>query len=466
MPYAVLDEGVICWRCHRQPHPAAASALDGYRGPVPRAFDLRRPPGWTRADGCDGCGTDSSRYLYGRCASCATAAVFDHLTPDPDARQTLTPLRTALLANPKAWTSVDWLRKNPQLLIGMGTGTIAIDHTALDALPRSRTTEFIRGQLLATGCLPERNNYAADFENWLPGFTCNIQPPANRILLSEYGTWRLLPRIRKPRDRRPQTYSTFQYAKTRIRAAARFLAWLDQQHTQLDNATQGHVDDFLTANTQLLPALEPFFRWTSTTHRSRRLTCRRIRRDQPKPTMAAEDRWQLLRRLLHDDELDLADRVIGALILTYGQPLTAVLRLTTDDVNLIEEQTQHRVQLKLHTNPIELAPPLDRLIIEQLAASQQPRANASITAPSRWLFPGARAGQPLSHTRAVNRLRSLGLFPGPGRSRALLHLAARVEAPLLAQALGLHPTTAVRWAELAARPYSGYVTTLTKERSE
>lgn len=72
-------------------------------------------------------------------------------------------------------------------------------------------------------------------------------------------------------------------------------------------------------------------------------------------------------------------------------------------------------------------------------------------------FPGMKAGQPLSHARATVRLRALGLPPGPGRARALLHLAARVEAPLLVQALGVTAGTAVRWSELAGRTYSGYV---------
>ncbi|MFK4299855.1 hypothetical protein ABH924_005045, partial [Arthrobacter sp. GAS37] len=39
--------------------------------------------------------------------------------------------------------------------------------------------------------------------------------------------------------------------------------------------------------------------------------------------------------------------------------------------------------------------------------------------------------------------------------------AARVEPPLLAQALGISASTAVRWAELAGRPFSGYVADLT-----
>jgi len=98
--------------------------------------------------------------------------------------------------------------KNPQLLIGMGTGAIAINHAALDALPRSRTTEIIRSQLVATGYLPHRNSYAADFQSWLNAYLAGIELAANRSVLHEYGTWRVLQRIHRPRGGRPQTCST------------------------------------------------------------------------------------------------------------------------------------------------------------------------------------------------------------------------------------------------------------------
>jgi len=206
--------------------------------------------------------------------------------------------------------------ENPQLLIGMGTGAIGISHAALDALPRSRTTEIIRSQLVAAGCMPHRNSYAADFQSWLNACLAGIQPAANRIVLHEYGTWRLLPRIHRPRDGRPQTYSTLQYAKTRIRSADRFLAWLGQRNTWLAAATQTDVDEFLSLHAQLAGTLQPFLRWTTQTRNSRRLGCHQERRDQPKPAITADKRWQLLRRLLHDDSLDSADRVMGAIILT------------------------------------------------------------------------------------------------------------------------------------------------------
>jgi hypothetical protein len=458
MPFAVHNGTVICWPCHRAEHdtPPRTPAPGPRRRPARGAGDLKRPAGWKRDYGCHDCRTLHPRYTYGRCDRCALAAVFDHLTPHPDARRALNPLRDALLAGPRPASSLTWLRKNPELLIGMGTGAIPINHAALDALPRSRTTETIRGQLVATGCLPVRNNYAADFERWLTDYLAPVEPTGHRLVLHEYGTWRLLPRIHRPRDSRPQTYSTFQYAKTRIRAAQSFLTWLAQQDTPLSEATQADVDDFLTRNPPHLGALEPFLRWTTRTRKSRKLACRKARSDQPKPALTADERWQLLRRLLHDDGLEHADRLMGAIILTYAVPLTKILLLRIDDIRIADNNTGTEVYLKLGKTEIHLPPPLDQLVIHHLRHGHLPRTGTA-TATGGWLFPGTKAGQPLSHARAVVRLRNLGLPPGPGRARALLHLAARVEAPLLAQALGITASTAVRWSELAGRTYSGYV---------
>lgn len=435
MPFAVRNGSVICWPCHRAEHDTPArTPAPGFRSRPERvAGDLKRPAGWKRDYGCHDCRAQHPRYTYGRCDRCALAAVFDHLTPSPEARRVLAPLRDALLTGPRPASSLSWLRKNPGLLIAMGTGTIPVDHAALDALPRSRTTETIRGQLVATGCLPTRNTYAADFQCWLTDHLATAVAADHRLVLHEYGTWRLLPRIHRPRDSRPQTYSTLQYAKTRIRAAQSFLTWLAGHDTPLARATQADVDDFLTGNPQHVGALEPFLRWTTRTGKTSKLACRKPRSDQPKPALTAEQRWHLLRRVLHDDALEPADRLMGALILAYAAPLTKILLLRTDDLRATHSGPTRDVYLTLGETEIHLPPVLDQLAIQQLKRGRIPHSGNAL-ATGRWLFPGMKAGQPLSHARATVRLRALGLPPGPGRARALLHLAARVEAPLLAQA--------------------------------
>ncbi|MGH3991094.1 MAG: hypothetical protein ACRDSN_01360, partial [Pseudonocardiaceae bacterium] len=65
-----------------------------------------------------------------------------------------------------------------------------------------------------------------------------------------------------------------------------------------------------------------------------------------------DHRWHLVRRLLHDNDLPLEDRVAGLLLLLYAQP---------------------RVQLLLSAKPLDLPPPLDDLV-RDLTARRHGRA--------------------------------------------------------------------------------------------
>ena len=153
---------------------------------------------------------------------------------------------------------------------------------------------------------------------------------------------------------------------------------------------------------------------------------------------------------------------MGAIILTYAASLTKVLSIQMDDVDVIgNHDTGIEVSLALGPAEVRLPPVLDQLLVQHMRRNRLP-ANDTAIGTSMWLFRGDEGGRPLSHARVVVRLRQLGLHPGPGRSRALLHLASRVEAPLLAQALGIDPSTAIRWSELAGRPFSGYVARQTR----
>jgi hypothetical protein len=57
----------------------------------------------------------------------------------------------------------------------------------------------------------------------------------------------------------------------------------------------------------------------------------------------------------------------------------------------------------------------------------------------------------------TKRLKALGLKPGRVRARAMLHLAQRLDAPLLARMLGISFSTATQWQEFAGQEFGGYV---------
>lgn len=73
-----------------------------------------------------------------------------------------------------------------------------------------------------------------------------------------------------------------------------------------------------------------------------------------------------------------------------------------------------------------------------------------------WLFPGLHPGRPLSAARLGDRLAKLGIDGRAGRRAALMHLASRLPAAVLAEALNLAPGTAVGWVRAAGGDWASY----------
>ncbi|MCA1702148.1 MAG: hypothetical protein LC808_02305 [Actinobacteria bacterium] len=71
---------------------------------------------------------------------------------------------------------------------------------------------------------------------------------------------------------------------------------------------------------------------------------------------------------------------------------------------------------------------------------------------------------PLSAARLGERLRRLGIPTMAGRRAALMHLGARLPAAVLADLLGVAPTTAVRWVRTAGGDWTTYAAQVARER--
>jgi hypothetical protein len=75
-----------------------------------------------------------------------------------------------------------------------------------------------------------------------------------------------------------------------------------------------------------------------------------------------------------------------------------------------------------------------------------------------WLFPGYHPGKHLDAQTIMLRLRKLGINLLGARNSALQNLVAEVPPPLVADLLGYSYQVTQRHADLAAQPWSRYVT--------
>jgi hypothetical protein len=97
-------------------------------------------------------------------------------------------------------------------------------------------------------------------------------------------------------------------------------------------------------------------------------------------------RLALLRRVLKDDSLPLRARVTAALVLLYAQPVSRIVRLTTDD--------EITVTVRLGDPPSPLPEPVADLMRAYIQSRQHlPYASSR---SSQWLFPGRQPGQPMN----------------------------------------------------------------------
>jgi hypothetical protein len=122
------------------------------------------------------------------------------------------------------------------------------------------------------------------------------------------------------------------------------------------------------------------------------------------------------------------------------------------------DQVIHRdgeVHLRLGMQEVVMPEPLGALIGELIATGRR-YVGVGSPANTTWLFPGLFPGRHLSPARLGERLGKLGIDARAGRRSALMHLAARLPAAVLAEALNLTPGTAVDWVRAAGGDWSSY----------
>ena len=103
---------------------------------------------------------------------------------------------------------------------------------ALDALPKSRTREFVRGLLIEHGVLPRRDLNHARYDEWSRDALDRLTDPVNREVIRRFIRWQHQRHLNQM-DQVPQ--GTFLRSKQTVTVAIDFLNWLTGHGSSSEN---------------------------------------------------------------------------------------------------------------------------------------------------------------------------------------------------------------------------------------
>ena len=405
---------------------------------------------------CTDCGREDHPYGGSRCARCILRERLTGLLTDPSTGripEALQPVFDTLIASERPQTTIYWLRRPPHvgpgLLRQMATGQMQISHAAFEQLPADRAHNYLRDLLAAIGVLPTYEAAIARMLPWLDAKLATL-PTEDARVINRFARWRVLRHLRTRAEQGQLTKASIDRGRQEINHAIHFLGWLRAHGADIDTANQRLLDRYLTEFPPRRYTLCTFVNWLPRRDRLPDLVLPTNRRGLPSVTGSDEDRWRDVQLLLHDDSIRLYVRIAGLFTLLFAQPLTAICRMRTDQVML----TSDGVLVSFDREPVEMPPILDELIRAHLGR----RGNAPVASRDiGCVVPGGIPGRPLQTENVRAQLVELGIKPRDSRTTALFQLAAAIPAPVLAELIGIAPNTAVRWAALTSRSWSGYI---------
>jgi hypothetical protein len=320
-------------------------------------------------------------------------------------------------------------------------------------MPPDRSLHYLRQILVQTGILPRRDEDVERVPAWLEHHLAG-KPAGHARLIRPFLHWSLLRRARSRAAKRRFPAIAGREMRRRALTALELMAWIEERAVTLDTLSQDDLDRWLgEPGTQQRYRVRHFLAWTADRGLSRRLTVPAIPRQQPAGFLDDDRRWSLLQRCLTDEGLPARVRAAGALVLLFGLQVQRIRHLTADQV----AGKDGEAYLAAGSRPV-LLPPRLGAVLRELAAQPPPRLMIpSGPGAPRWLFPGHVPGQPLDQRSLTTLLNRHGISARPARNGALAALASDLPAPVIADFLGIHVSTAVRWVTYARQDWTAYL---------
>jgi hypothetical protein len=456
--------GPVCRRCYQEVrgNPAPCAGCGASKPLIGTAAHGRGVCGACaggRFDyACRRCAGGEERYQDGHCVRCVAIDRLQEQFRGPIGQvpHVRAPLVAALAQADRPRSVLEWLRRDnggAQVLRQLGATGGEPTREVLDSLP-SNAVNALRQMLVHVGALPARVEYLERIPAWL-NRQLPLLPEQHRQVIHVYVTWSLMRRARQRAAHTRFTEHSAHNLRGRVTVAIAFLQWLDERHVALADVTQPLVDQWLSEGACTRRVVKHFLDWTAGRGLAPELDVRYLPSSEPDLSVTNEERWELLRRCLHDATLPLDVRAAGGLVLLYGLPVSQISELTADAV--ISTDTGHVPQLGGHRTALPTA--LAALLTELAGTAVTTSAVGRSVPGPRWLFPGRLPGQHFTPGHLAAMLNRHGIRIRRGRNSALAALAADIPAAPLSPLLGIGIETTVRWTHRAKRDWQAYLQT-------
>jgi hypothetical protein len=171
----------------------------------------------------------------------------------------LVPLANALRSMKRANSGLTWIRQRhvTTFLKNLALQP-SITHESIDALPRSRTRDYVRGLLVEHGVLPRRDETKVRYQEWAQDALERLTDEANRAIIDRYIRWH---HLRRMNELEAVSHGTFLRSKQTVTVAINFLNWLHDREIPLEDLQQADVDDWVRDGPTTRLIADRFLNW-------------------------------------------------------------------------------------------------------------------------------------------------------------------------------------------------------------
>jgi hypothetical protein len=270
-----------------------------------------------------------------------------------------------------------------------------------------------------------------------------VSSDEHRDVVRRYIRWQLQRRMNQMET---VPHGTFLRSKQTVTVAIEFLNWLDDHGLTLEELRQEHLDAWLADGPSTRRFVDRFIPWA--------IKCRLVDPEltiaaAPSPKLSKSEQDAAVECVVHTDELTVRDRAAAILVIVFGQHIehchpADMGRRRRDRRGRHHQAGEDRVRTPL---PLGRAHAPTRCRARDLTASH-PNSN--------WVFRGYSPGRHIQGSSLRSRLKSV--FGTRAARLGTLHELTKLgPVPIIADALGYHPSTIERHAIGSASTYAEYI---------